>query len=215
MKSVQPIEDYCQELLALLPAGTLRSRRVVYEVRSHLNEIAEHFREQGLSTTDAEEEAIRQFGTAAEVALAFSQEAPLEPEFEPMIRKAFTVLVALTSLFAAALIVFTVLGKDDYLWWAAAKLVVGLFVVLQGQLALAVLRSPRLRGDLPRLVMFLSGLATVAVGAASGAWSAHLGLVTGDWDGYAGAGAMMFCLQGAAATWLARPNLPAPRATMS
>jgi hypothetical protein len=215
MKSVHPIEEYCQELLAFLPAGTLRSTRVVYEASSHLDEIAEDFREQGMSTTDAEREAIRQFGTAAEVASAFSQEAPLEPEFEPMIRKAFTVLVALTSLFAAALIVFTVLGKDDYFWWTATKLIVGLFVVLQGQLALFVLRSPYLRGDLPRLVMFLSGLATVAVGAAGGAWSAHLGLVTGDWDGYAGAGAIMLCLQGAASTWLARPNLPAPRAAMS
>jgi hypothetical protein len=209
MSESQPINDYCRKLAARIPTGTTRGVRVIREVRSHLEELARSLSAGGVVTPEDQQSAIRQFGSVDEIAASFADQTPLEPENEPMIRKTFGLLVSATSLFAIAVIAFTLFGTPgEAMWWASAKIVTGLFVLAAGSLTLALLRSERLRGDLPRLFLFLAGLALIALGSACGVWSAHLGLVTGDWDGYAGVGAVLLILQGAATAWLARPNLP-------
>jgi hypothetical protein len=210
MSEPRSINEYCRKLAARLPAGTIRGARVVREVRNHLEEQARSLSSGGTLTLADEQEAIRQFGSVDEIAASFAAQTPLEPENEPVVRKMLVLLVSASSLFAAALLFFTLLGgHDDASWWTLTKTALGVFVLAEGGLASALLWSDRLRGDMPRLLVFLAALALIAVGSATGVWSAHLGLVTGDWDGYAGAGAVLLVLQGAATAWLARPNLPA------
>ena len=208
MTTSSPIEEYCRELKARLPAGTLRSGRVVRETRAHLEELAVQFRGKGLSAEEAQRAAVAQFGRVDDVAATFAQQAPLEPENEPMLRRALTLLVGITSLFAVAVILFTFTGHDEALWWSVVKVIAGICVMLEAGLTFWFLRNGRLQGDLRRTFVFLTGLALIALGSACGVWSAHLGMVTGDWDGYTAAGALLLMLQGAVTAWLARPNLP-------
>jgi hypothetical protein len=79
------IERFVSELAAKLPGGTLRTGRVLREVRAHLEEAARSLRVEGMSEADAELEAVRRFGCVDELAIRFSEEAPLQPENEPMI----------------------------------------------------------------------------------------------------------------------------------
>ena len=207
MTTSSPIEEYCRELKARLPAGTLRSGRVVRETRAHLEELAVQFRSKGLSAEEAQRAAVAQFGRVDDVAATFAEQAPLEPENEPMLRRALTFLVGITSLFAVAVILFTFTGHDEALWWSAIKVTAGICVMLEAWLTISFLRHERLQRDLPRTFIFLTSLALIALGSACGVWSAHLGMVTGDWDAYIAAGALLLMLQGAVTAWLARPNL--------
>ena len=208
MRTSSPMADYCRELKARLPAGTLRSGRVVRETRAHLEELAIQFRNKGLSPEVAQQAAVAQFGRVDDVAATFAEQAPLEPEHEPMLRMALAFLVGTTSLFAVAVILFTITNHDEALWWSVLKVIAGISVMLEAWLTISFLRHERLQRDLPRTFVFLTGLALIALGSACGVWSAHLGMVTGDWDGYIAAGALLLMLQGAVTAWLARPNLP-------
>jgi hypothetical protein len=170
--------------------------------------VAVQFQSKGLSAEEAQRAAVARFGRADDVAATFAEQAPLEPENEPMLRKALTVLVGTTSLFAVAVIFFTFTGRDEALWWSAIKITAGIYVLLEAWLTVSFLQKERLQRDLQRTFVFLTGLALIALGSACGVWSAHLGMVTGDWDGYTAAGALLLMLQGAVTAWLARPNLP-------
>jgi hypothetical protein len=209
MKEAHAIERFVNELAATLPAGTLRTRRILREVRAHIEEAAQLLRMEGMPDADADLEAVRRFGCVDELVKRISEEAPLEPENEPMIRNGLSLLVGTTSLYALTHMLFTLIGAGEQAgWWIALKLVAGLAILAQGVLTLTLLWTNRFGGEMPRLALFLGGMGLVALGSASGVWAAHQGLVTGDWDGYSAVGSVLLVAQGAVTAWVARPNLP-------
>jgi hypothetical protein len=166
-----------------------------------------------MSEADAELEAVRRFGCVDELVKWISEEAPLQPENEPMIRNGLSLLVGTTCLYALAHMLFTLIGAGEQAgWWIALKLVAGLAILAQGALTLAMLWTHSLGGDLYRLILFFGGIGLVALGSASAVWAAHLGLATGDWDGYSALGSLLLGAQGAITAWTARPNVPDRRA---
>jgi hypothetical protein len=209
MNEAQSIEQFVNELAAALPTGTLRTWRILREVRAHVEEAAQLLRIEGMPEADADLEAVRRFGSVDELVKRFSEEAPLEPENEPMIRNGLSLLVGTTSLYALTHLLFTFIGAEEQAgWWIALKLVAGLAILTQGVLTLTLLWTHRFGEEMPRLVLFLGGMGLVALGSASGVWAAHQGLVTGDWDGYSAVGSLVLVAQGAVTAWVARPNLP-------
>lgn len=65
-----PIEDYLDELLLRLRVAPRETRRMLTEAEAHLREAAGAAEQRGLSREDAEREAVRQFGSAHDVAHA-------------------------------------------------------------------------------------------------------------------------------------------------
>jgi hypothetical protein len=116
-------------------------------------------------------------------------------------------------LYALAHILFTLIGTGEQAgWWIALKLVAGLAILAQGALTLLLLWTQSLGGDFYRLILFFGGIGLVALGSASAVWAAHLGLATGDWDGYSAIGSLLLGTQGAVTAWMARPNVADRRA---
>jgi len=68
----EPIEDYLDELLGCLRLPPRATRRLLAETEDHLQQAAATAEQAGASRLAAEREAVRQFGTAAQVAAAAS-----------------------------------------------------------------------------------------------------------------------------------------------
>jgi hypothetical protein len=67
---VTPLEDYLDELLRRTHADPRTTRRLLDEVNDHLAAAAAEFEAAGRSRVEAEREAVRRFGSAADVARA-------------------------------------------------------------------------------------------------------------------------------------------------
>jgi hypothetical protein len=106
-----PIERYLDELLGRLRVDPARARRILAEAEDHLYATAEGLQGDGLSRSDAEQEAVRRFGEPAEVA-ASHRRIRLQDLPRPMIGLSGIGLVAIgvSGLFAE------VMGR---LWGAA------------------------------------------------------------------------------------------------
>ena len=66
--SESPIEDYLDELLRRVRADPRSTRRLLDEAADHLAAVAEELQASGSTRVEAEREAVRRFGTAAELA---------------------------------------------------------------------------------------------------------------------------------------------------
>ena len=64
----EPIEDYLDELLLRLRLPPRETRRMLTEAEAHLRDAADAAEQHGLSRADAERHAVRQFGSAHDVA---------------------------------------------------------------------------------------------------------------------------------------------------
>ena len=123
-----------------------------------------------------------------------------------MIRHSLTVLVAITSLYAALLAVFALVNEPaatfTYVKLALAAIVIGCgLLVVHWQWTGRPLKVSE------RFAIFFGGLGLIEIGTANTVWTAHLGLVSGDWEYYGFVGGMLISVLGAlAATWLAFPE---------
>ena len=138
MSEKRSIQQLLSDLSAKLPRGTLRSTRVIAEVENHLQECAEDYHASGMSRAEAEQEAVRRFGTANALANDFSAQAPLEPENETMIRYSLSLLVILTGLYALLHVLFSLVNFGEEAWMMVVlKIGLGILMVLQGGMTLA------------------------------------------------------------------------------
>jgi len=125
-----------------------------------------------------------------------------------MIRLSMTVLVSLISAYAGLHVIFSLVNEPTailtYFKVAYAVVVVGC-----GMLILHWQWTSRRIGDIERCAIFIGGLGLIEIGTANMVWTAHLGLVSGDWEYYGFVGGALISLLGAiAAIWLAFPNFP-------
>ena len=128
-----------------------------------------------------------------------------------MIRCSLTGLVAITSLYAALLLVFSLVNElaaaFTYVKAALAAIVFGV-----GAMILHWQWTARPLGEFERFAIFCGGLALIEIGAANVVWTAHLGLVSGDWEHYGFVGGVLISALGAlAAIWLAFPDILATK----
>lgn len=124
-----------------------------------------------------------------------------------MIRRSLTGLVVLTSAYAALHVIFSLLNEPTAVF-TYVKIAFAAIVVGTGMLILHWQWRARRLGDLERFAIFVGGLSLIEIGTANMVWTAHLGLVSGDWEfyGFVG-GAMISFLGGVAVLWLAFPDL--------
>lgn len=121
-------------------------------------------------------------------------------------RIALNGLVVLTVLYAGAHLFFTLLDEAPFTW-KLAKICIAAGVVVYGLLLLMQLSRPSALAKALRWVTYFGALAMIAVGAANVVWTAHLGIMSGDWEYYGILGGGLIALQGAlVATWLAWRN---------
>ena len=66
----EPIEDYLDELLLRLRLPARDTRRLLNEAEAHLRDAADAAQRHGMSRNDAERQAVREFGSAHDVAHA-------------------------------------------------------------------------------------------------------------------------------------------------
>lgn len=76
----EPIEAYLDELLVELRLPPRPTRRLITETEAHLRESAQRLERDGMSAVDAEEEAVRRFGSARDVAAAAVASRQIRPQ---------------------------------------------------------------------------------------------------------------------------------------
>ncbi len=201
MKSPITIDDYMAKLAREMPRGN-RSERILLEIECHLRDRTEKLCSNGQSQREAEAAAIAQFGTQEQILQEFSVQAPIESEEFIMLRSTLTVLVALTGVYAALHAVFAFPNEGSALW-AGAKILAATYVIGYGILVLFWLRDRRQMSETLRVILFIGGLGLIELGTANVVWTAHLGLVTGDWEYYGFVGGALISMLGALpAIWL-------------
>jgi len=165
------IIDYLADLLDELRLPQRRAQRILAEVEDHLACAAAELHAEGLAAAEAEREAVKRFGPAAELARSFAeQEAALSS------RRTARATVALALLFA-----FLVLGSPAP---TLAGFPVGLLAFVLAQVAvvagaLTLVRAWRGPGG-ARLVLILRGsLVVICCAACTVACAAIAGAVRG------------------------------------
>lgn len=123
-----------------------------------------------------------------------------------MVRYSLTALVVLTSFYALLLGGFSLLGEPAEIF-AYFKLLLAAIVIGSGLLVLRWQWMPSAIDENQRWWVFVGGLSLIEIGTANIVWSAHLGLVTGDWEfyGFVG-GALISLLGGLVAIFFAFPH---------
>jgi HAAS len=189
------IDQYLQEFARTLRLRSRLSRRVLDEVNDHLREAVKNLVDSGVDPETAARMAIERFGSPAQVVERFETEAPLESEVEMMLRYVLMPVAAMSFLFGG--LFFGGAWCDDassvmhLSKLIAASIVVSCSVILfyQGW----VTRPLR---PWERALALIAALVSIMIGSMGGVFTAHLGLVTHDWEmyGFAGAGALV--LQG-------------------
>ncbi|MBV8954511.1 MAG: hypothetical protein JO179_10255 [Solirubrobacterales bacterium] len=120
------IDDYLQELEATLRLPRRRRRRILAEVRDHLQSTAAELRGAGLDPQAAQREAIRRFGDAPALARTFA-----EDEATSAVRAA-----GWTAVLLAALLVLAQANPPGLLTWTQGRFPAGLLAFVFGQVAL-------------------------------------------------------------------------------
>jgi hypothetical protein len=177
------IDDYLQEVAGLFPQNSLRARRALKEIENHLRERADQLQCQGIDAETAATTAVERFGKAIDVFHQFEVQAPFESEVDTMIRNVLTGITGLTTAFAALFFVFS-FYDDAAVLTTIAKLL--LSTAILGFNLVSLYWLWRQRGERPwlRWAVFAGALFLVILGSAGFAWTAHLGLLTGDWESY-------------------------------
>ncbi len=159
------ITDYLMELIEALDVPGARRRRIVAEVEDHLQSTAAELHASGLGSDAAEQEAVRRFGPARELARAFHEDAAAFAG-----RSAGRAAVLLT-----ALLVLVAADPPGIVTWAKGGFPAGLLAFVFGQIGVVaggltlirLLRARRTKGPRGvRLALVLRGTLVVAVCAA-------------------------------------------------
>jgi hypothetical protein len=194
-----PIRAYIDELSRMLPPRSGRAKRLLVEIEDHLRESASQLCSRGLSPDEAATAAVAQFGSPQQIVDRFELEFPIESEVDAMLRYILMTVAAFTCLFGGALLALS--GFDDARHGMfVTKIVASVVIAL---CCMTVFYSAWTRKSLStgqRGVVLASALISIMVGSMGAVFTAHLGLVTHDWQTYGFAGAGLLVLQGALAT---------------
>ena len=131
-----------------------------------------------------------------------------------MIRYLQMSVAALTFLFGAVFLAFS--GFDDARHaMFVTKIVASIMIMACSFVLFHQGWTTKPLANWQRGLALASSIVSIALGSAGGVFTAHLGLVTGDWESYAFFGAALLLLQGTLATLPLvlvdsdRPNLAA------
>ena len=207
MSDADPIQVYLSELAKNLAAKPDVRGRIIDEVEDHLRQRADELRAGGWATNDAQREAIARFGPADRLVSSFERQSPIPSEEVIMVRRTLAALVVLVSVYATMYVIFSLVnGPTEIFTWI--KTALGTIVIGSGMAVLYWLWAPRELGESARSAVFVASLSLIEIGTANIVWTAHLGLVTGDWEyyGFIG-GAMISLLGGGAALLIAFPGM--------
>jgi hypothetical protein len=206
MNTLDPVRQYLNDLASRLSSSDGPTRRILCEVEEHLRQRIDQLRAAGWDKKLAEREAIARFGATFRIADQFQQQPPLPCEELIMIRRSLSSLVLLTSAYAALLGIFSLLNEPTAIF-SYVKVAVASVVVGCGVLILHWQWNSRQLGAIGRWSVFTGGLGLIVIGTANIVWTAHLGLVTGDWESYGFVGgALILLLGGLAAICLTFPE---------
>jgi len=211
MNKSDPIRQFLAELETSLSSNGSSPERILHEIEDHLRQQVEEFRSAGVERSEAELKALALFGTSAQVAEQFRQQPPLPCEEETMFRRSMTVLAAVTSIYAGLHVVFSLLNDPTALL-TYVKAALALVVLAYGWLILQWQWGSRELSEMRRWAVIVGGLSLIEIGTANIVWTAHLGLVSGDWEYYGFVGGSLISMLGALAViWFAWPLLEARR----
>jgi hypothetical protein len=209
-----PIQAFLNDIARKMPARSLRALRLLEEFEDHLRERASQLQREGVNEEEAVAAAIAQFGSAGEVLRRFELEFPIESEVDAMIRKLQMSVAALTFLFGAVFLAFSGFDDDRHAMFIT-KIVASIVIMACSFVLFHQGWTTRPLANWQRGLALASSIVSIALGSAGGVFTAHLGLVTGDWESYAFFGAALLLLQGTLATLPLvlvdsdRPNLAA------
>ncbi len=183
------VEKYLQEFARQLRIRGCQPRRVLAEINDHLREAIDELRREGMEPEAAVALAIERFGSPAEVIERFELEAPLESEVETMISYFLMPVAALTFLFGALFMVGSWFDDAPPAMFIT-KIVAS--AIMMGCSAILLYQgwTTRPLGNWERGFALAAALLSIVVGSMGSVFTAHLGLVTHDWEmyGFAGAG---------------------------
>jgi hypothetical protein len=183
MSDDDPIRDYVTRFARLLSGHGFRGRRLLEEIECHLRELADALYRRGLEPAAAAREAIARFGSPDEVLRQFELEAPLESEVMTMVRTLLKPLAWATIALAALFLVMS--WFDDAPQTAfMVKAAVSAFVIGCGLIVLHQTRMAEPRSEWQRAVVLAGAVLALVIGSAGVVWTAHLGIITGDWEYY-------------------------------
>jgi hypothetical protein len=212
--TTDPIQVFLNEVAGKMPARSMRARRLLEEFEDHLWERASRLQRQGMNEEEAFAAAIAQFGSSDEVLRRFELESPIESEVDAMLRYLQMSVAALTFLFGAVFLAFSGFDDDRHAMFIT-KIVASIMIMACSFVLFHQGWTTKPLATWQRGLALASSIVSIALGSAGGVFTAHLGLVTGDWESYAFFGAALLLLQGTLATLplvLAdgdRPNLAA------
>ena len=189
------VEEYLQEFARQLRIQGRQSRRILAEIKDHLREAIDELIRDGIEPEAAAAMAIERFGSPSEVVERFELEAPLESEVEIMIRYLLMPVAVLTFLFGALFMVGS-LHDDAHGSMFVTKLVAS--AIMMGCSAILFYQgwTTRPLANWERALALAAALLSIMIGSMGGVFTAHLGLVTNDWEMYGFAGAGLLVLQG-------------------
>ncbi|MFN8177636.1 MAG: permease prefix domain 1-containing protein [bacterium] len=172
-----PVEEYLVELRCALRHDPLLARRVLEEAADHLAEIVAAERRSGMSRREAEEAAVRRFGSAGALARDLDRfSLPLKALLA--LATAATVLVAAWLFFVVA----RVLPARDPAHIPMWRTVAFAFLAYSGLCIAYLIQGPR-RTVLRWTVLPLS-VAAVGLGAYAVVRMIHVADVGGHFEGY-------------------------------
>jgi hypothetical protein len=195
----ESIQAFLDDIARRMPARSLRALRLLEEFHDHLLEKASQLQRQGVNEEEAAAAAIAQFGTPDEVLQRFELESPIESEVDAMIRYLQMSVAALTFLFGAVFLAFSGFDDDRHAMFIT-KIVASLMIMACSFVLFHQGWTTRPLANWQRGLALASSIVSIALGSAGGVFTAHLGLVTGDWESYAFFGAALLLLQGTLAT---------------
>ncbi len=189
------IDEYLQEFARTLRHRSRLARRIVDEVDDHLHEAIQELTDSGFDPETAARMAIERFGSPAEVIERFNLEAPLESEVDVMIRYLLMPVAVLAFLFGAMFMVGS-LHDDAPAPMLLTKLVASAIMMGCSAILFYQAWTTRPLRKWERGMALAAALLSIIIGSMGGVFTAHLGLVTHDWEMYGFAGAGLLVLQG-------------------
>ncbi len=118
-----------------------------------------------------------------------------------------TVVIGMTALLAGDTIWFALTLAHVTPTYRMVATGAASLVIAHGLSALRVMWSKTPATEWWRRVDLLGGMALIALGSAATVWSVHLGLTTGDWEGYGPVRGLLIALQGALSVHIVVPNI--------
>jgi hypothetical protein len=199
MSGLDPIEDYLARLSQQPPFRGRGARRILQEIGTHLREAADELRRQGLDPTAAAAKAIERFGSPAVVCELFDLESPIESEEDTMIRYLLMSVACLTFTFGAVFLIFSAFDDARHAMFIS-KLVASAIIMASSFILFHQGWTTKPLANWQRGLALGSALLSIALGSAGAVFTAHLGLVTKDWQLYGFLGAALLVIQGTLAT---------------